>query len=325
MGQSSNSGRDNVILALIDALGPKPPRPPENSLAALFLSQLPAKASSPALNYLSLAETLTPKPKPLEFPEKLLALDMMLANRGNAPGLLRPSLPGNSLAMNFLGSVPAPQRPATYVPTRRKTFFSFHYADVFRVNNVRNAFKVYNPPTSTNLTFFDSSLWESRKLEGDEALKRMIREGVQNTSVVCVLVGKDTWARPWVRFEIARSIVDRKGLLAIDINGLSHHVDRVPHARGENPLAYMAVGKLRDGTYRLFEKRVAFVTGGWQWGWYRYDKHMAAVELPRYLPDPAVDHVTPLERGTMRYDFVQQQGHKNIGGWIDLAAINAGR
>jgi hypothetical protein len=87
----------------------------------------------------------------------------------------------------------------------------------------------------------------------------------------------------------------------------------------------MAIGKMRDGTYRLFEKRVALVTGNWQWGWYRYDKHMADVELPRYLPDPAVDHVTPLERGTMRCDFVQQQGHKNIGGWIDLAAINAGR
>jgi hypothetical protein len=41
-------------------------------------------------------------------------------------------------------------------------------------------------------SFLDSSFWESRKLENEEALKRLMREGVQYTSAVCVLAGKET-------------------------------------------------------------------------------------------------------------------------------------
>jgi hypothetical protein len=48
--------------------------------------------------------------------------------------------------------------------TKRRVFFSFHYDDVFRVNNVRNAFKIYNPGTLLTPSFQDSSLWESKKL-----------------------------------------------------------------------------------------------------------------------------------------------------------------
>lgn len=322
MVQSSNSSNDNVLRALIEALDP---RPPQNALATWCLHQPPApKPPTQALNFLALAQALAPAPKP---PENNLGALFALGSQssGNALGRVPPNLPGNSLPLNFLGSLSAPQFPATYTPKRRKTFFSFHYADVFRVNNVRNAFKIYNPPTSANLTFFDSSLWESRKLEGDEALKRMIREGVQNTSVVCVLIGSETWEREWVRYEIARSVIDRKGLLAIDINGLNHHLDGTSHTRGQNPLSVMAVGKMRDGTYRLFEQRWDIDSGSWKFGWFRYAKYTGPVDLPEYLPDPVVDHVSALDIGTMRYDFVQQQGHKNIGGWIDLAGARAGR
>ncbi len=114
------------------------------------------------------------------------------------------------------------------VSTKRRTFFSFHYDDVMRVNAVRNAFKVYNPGTIYQPTFYDSSLWERRKLEGPEAIKRLIREGVDYTSVVAVLVGFNTWSRRWVRYEIARSVIDGKGLLAIHINGIP--APRAPRA-----------------------------------------------------------------------------------------------
>ncbi|MEJ6846718.1 TIR domain-containing protein [Sinorhizobium fredii] len=203
-------------------------------------------------------------------------------------------------------------------PVKRKAFFSFHYDDIMRVNNVRQAFKLYNPGTVLGgPTFYDSSLWESRKLEGDEALKRLIREGVEYTSVVCVLVGTNTWWRRWVKYEIARSIVDERGLLAVHINGINHHQRRVPDARGVNPLTRMAVGKMSDGTYRIFE-RTSF-------GWERYSDYSSAVKLPKYLHEPAVGHVTPLNWNTMEYDFAAQNGSKNIGGWLDLAAKMAGR
>jgi hypothetical protein len=66
--------------------------------------------------------------------------------------------------------------------------------------------------------FYDGSLWESRKAEGDEAIKTLIREGVQYTSAVCVLVGTETWTRRWVKYEIARSVMDERGLLVVHIN-----------------------------------------------------------------------------------------------------------
>jgi MTH538 TIR-like domain (DUF1863) len=80
--------------------------------------------------------------------------------------------------------VPAP------APTKRRTFFSFHYADVMRVNNVRNSgeFKTSSQTSGRAVEgFYDGSLWESRKLEGPEAIKNLIRSGVHNTSAVCVL------------------------------------------------------------------------------------------------------------------------------------------
>ena len=310
MVQSSSRNHDSVLLALIEALGP-PPRPstPQNVVAALFAAAPPALPKPPinALNLLALGNALSQPP----------------ASR-NALGYAPPGLPKTPPPVNF-GIMPTPRLPAAIAPTRRKAFFSFHYADIMRVNNVRNAFKIYNPTSTSIPTFYDSSLWESRKLEGVESLKRMIREGVDRTSVVCVLIGTETWSREWVRYEIARSVIDKKGLLALDINGLNHHQHGVPHGRGANPLSYMAVGKMRDGTHRLFERRITYVAGKWAWGWHRYDKYEWAVDLPKYLPDPLPGYVTPLERGAFRHDFVQQQGHKNIGGWIDLAAVRAGR
>ena len=201
--------------------------------------------------------------------------------------------------------------------TKRKAFFSFHYDDVMRVNNVRNAFKIYNPTSILAPTFYDSSLWESRKMEGEESLKRLIREVVEHTSVVCVLVGTETWQRPWVRYEIARSVIDKRGLLAVHINGLAHHQRRTADVRGLNPLNFMAVGLMHDATYRLFEN----INGSWC----RYERHTPAVDLPKYLSPPKVGFVTPLNEGTMEYDFVAQKGHENIDGWIDLAAKLAGR
>jgi len=76
-------------------------------------------------------------------------------------------------------------------PIKRKAFFSFHFDDVMRVNVVRNAWKISHPDNALMRRFYDSSLWESRKREGPESLKQLIREGVNNTSAICVLVGSD--------------------------------------------------------------------------------------------------------------------------------------
>jgi hypothetical protein len=205
---------------------------------------------------------------------------------------------------------------------KRKVYFSFHFDDIMRVNNVRQAWKIDHPDAPTIRSFYDSSLWESRQLESSECLKRLIREGVEHTSAICVLVGSQTWARPWVRYEIARAVIDGRGLLAVHLNNIRHHVTKRPDPLGKNPLAYMAVGKVQPilwmpPQYYLFERTLE--------GWVRYRAHTAAVNLPSYLTDPAAGRVSLLSGGTAVYDYVNQGGHSNIGAWIDRAAQRVGR
>src|ERR1700683_1813608 len=109
-------------------------------------------------------------------------------------------------------------RPRPAPTKKRKVFFSFHFDDVMRVNVVRNAWKITHPDNALMRSFYDSSLWESRRLEAPESLKRLIREGVDYTSAVCVLIGSETWVRRWVRYEIARAIIDERGLLGVRLN-----------------------------------------------------------------------------------------------------------
>ena len=54
--------------------------------------------------------------------------------------------------------------------------------------------------------YFDASIWEESKKKGDLALKRMINSELTNTSVTAVLIGSQTYERPWVRYEIFKSI-----------------------------------------------------------------------------------------------------------------------
>src|SRR5229473_7714895 len=97
---------------------------------------------------------------------------------------------------NFLSALLGGKLPVTpALLTKRKAYFAFHYDDIMRVNNVRNAWKIDHPASPLSRSFYDSSLWESKKLEGDDAVKSLIRQGVQYTSAVCVLVGTDTWSR----------------------------------------------------------------------------------------------------------------------------------
>lgn len=211
--------------------------------------------------------------------------------------------------------------------TKRKAFFSFHYDDIMRVNVVRNAWKIMHPDNALMRSFYDSSLWESRKLDGPEALKKLIREGVQYTSAVCVLIGSETWGRRWVRYEIARAIIDGRGLLAVHLNSIRHHKTLTPHTRGSNPLDYMGIGKpTAAGPYFIYEKNIVpDGFGGWRYEWQRYGDYTNSVSLPNWLSAPATGFIAVLSANAKVYDYIAGDGHKNIGSWIDLAASEVGR
>ncbi|ACK86188.1 TIR domain-containing protein [Methylorubrum extorquens] len=210
-------------------------------------------------------------------------------------------------------------------PKKRNVFFSFHYDDLMRVNVVRlsGEFKTERNSSGRSIEgFYDRSLWESAKSVGPDNIKRLIREGLERTSTVCLLVGSETHSRRWVRYELARSVIDGKGLVAIHINGVKDI--NYPHgtkARGKNPTSCIGVAQRSDGKYYLCEHVSGAAGSSWQW----YADYTRAVDLPAYLEAPNGNKVMPLSRGTQEYDWVAQNGYRNVGGWIDLAATEAGR
>ncbi|WP_424671297.1 TIR domain-containing protein [Candidatus Binatus sp.] len=198
----------------------------------------------------------------------------------------------------------------------RRTFFSFHYKpDVWRAWNVRNCW-VVKPDEQVDRGFFDSSVFEASKKESDDSLKAFLREGLNNTSVTCVLASTDTWTRRWVRYEIARSVLKGNGLLTVFIHGVKNK-DQEVAAKGEDPLARMGVYKTDKGVFLAEWKNSK---------WVRYEDYTLAIpEGGLWFPAPTDTNVVPFSRHCMSYDFTAQDGRKNIGGWIETAAGLAGR
>lgn len=98
----------------------------------------------------------------------------------------------------------------------RRTFFSFHYKpDVTRSYVVKNSWVTKD---REDAGFFDSSAFEKAKNTNDDSLKAFLNKEIDNSSVVCALVGAETANRRWVRYEIQRGIWEAKGLLAIRIH-----------------------------------------------------------------------------------------------------------
>jgi hypothetical protein len=100
----------------------------------------------------------------------------------------------------------------------RKVFFSFHYArDLWRVNVVRNSGVIEGIAAAG---FHDASLWEATKKRGDDAVFRLIDDGLSGASVTVVLIGAETASRKYVSYEVERTISRRNGLLGIFIHNI---------------------------------------------------------------------------------------------------------
>ena len=100
----------------------------------------------------------------------------------------------------------------------RKVFFSFHYQrDLWRVNVVRNSGVIEGVSAAG---FYDASLWERAKRSGAEAVKTLINDGLNGSTVTAVLIGAETAKRQYVSYEIERSIALGNGLLGIRINNI---------------------------------------------------------------------------------------------------------
>jgi hypothetical protein len=240
-----------------------------------------------------------------------------LANLFRSLGTVPPNTNGVGGIFGLAGALqPQPRTSPAPAPIRRKVFFSFHYDDVCRTVQVRNAWRFRPGWSSPSYNFYDESLWEKSRSESEESLKRLIRRGMAGSSVTCILAGTETWLRPYVRYEIAHSLLLKNGLFTVFIHNVRHPQKGIA-APGYDPLSFMGLELRPDGKGRVCERI------GDQW--YHFDLMKMPVSWPRWLPRPSVGYLHALSFGTQSYDYVLDDGHKNLPLWAQAAATAAGK
>lgn len=201
---------------------------------------------------------------------------------------------------------------------KRRVFFSFHYQnDINRVNVVRQSWRFRPEDQTQPADWFDHSLWESTKKTGEAALKRLINEGMNNTSVTCVLAGTETWGRPWVRYEIAYALSRGNGLFGAYIDGVQC-MQKGMCERGNNPYEHLGLKWADDDNTYIWEK-----FGG---KWRRFARLPEPVKWPNWLPNVTDrKYIMPLSRAVTMYDYARDNGYANLSSWANGAAVQAGR
>jgi hypothetical protein len=191
----------------------------------------------------------------------------------------------------------------------KRIFFSFHYQDVidFRANVVRQHW--LTKPDREAAGFFDASIWESAKRTGAIAIKRLINAGLDGTSVTCVLIGSDTYARPWVRYEILKSFRKGNSLLAVHINTIKGR-DQKTKTKGPSPLASVGVTYSESGdTGTLWEIN----SGKWE----EYSEIDGSASF-RTGGEEQQYRGKGFNLGNWygTYDWIADDGYNNFGTWV---------
>ncbi len=126
----------------------------------------------------------------------------------------------------------------------RRTFFSFHYQrDIWRVNQIRN---IPNVTGCSAAGFQDGSIWEEAKIKGDAAIKKLIDDGLKNTSVTVVCIGNKTAGRKYINYEIDQSIKRGNGIVGIQIHHLKDQ-NKSTDTAGADP------AKLEANGYKIYK------------------------------------------------------------------------
>jgi hypothetical protein len=80
-----------------------------------------------------------------------------------------------------------------------------------------------------------SNDWESKKNQGDAAVKSWIDSAMSGRSCVIVLIGRYTANRKWVNYEIRKGWNDQKGVVGVHIHNLKN-LSGEQAIKGSDPL-----------------------------------------------------------------------------------------
>ena len=125
----------------------------------------------------------------------------------------------------------------------RRTFFSFDYKDVWKVNQIRS---MRNVKSTSAAGFEDASLWEEAIKKGDQEVYRMIDEALQDTVVTVVCVTNGTTDRKYLDYEIDQSLARGNGLVAVQI----HHLK---DQNGETGSASNIPSKIQSNLFKAYK------------------------------------------------------------------------
>jgi|SRR6478672_2535225 len=190
----------------------------------------------------------------------------------------------------------------------KRVFFSFHYRDVidFRANVVRQHW--LTKPDRDDAGFFDASIWGNAQLSGSVGIKRVINAALMRTSVTCVLIGSQTYARKWVRYEIMKSFLKGNRLFSLHINSIRGR-DQLVKPRGPNPLAQLGVTYSGNGlTVTLWE----LVSGEWK----EYVEIGGSASYKVSVGPEYRGRGFNLAQWYPEYDWVASDGYRNFSSWV---------
>ena len=189
-----------------------------------------------------------------------------------------------------------------------RVFFSLHYQDVidFRANVVRNHWVA--KPDREAAGFYDASIWEEAKKRGDVALKRLINDGLENTTNTCVLIGSSTYLRPWVRYELLKSFKRGNHLFGVHINSIKGK-DGFIKALGPNPLEYVGVTYSESGTTATLWEKVGNK-------WIPYDEIDGSASYQVNVGQPYCGKGFNLGRWYKTFAWNNDNGFINFATWL---------
>lgn len=187
----------------------------------------------------------------------------------------------------------------------KRVYFAFHYQDVidFRANVVR---KHNFTGGVESAGYYDHSIWETAKNTNPLALKRLINAELENTSVTAVLIGSDTWARRWVRYEIMKSVERGNLVLGIHINSITGK-DEETKPLGHNPFDNLGLEINDDGSRAKPTE--------WKDGEWRYYSDLEPFSISQQPVTNRGKHLS-LAHWLQVHDWTAHNGFQNFNSWI---------
>lgn len=130
----------------------------------------------------------------------------------------------------------------------RRVFFSFHYDnDVNRANVVRNSWVVQGIKEAN---YIDKAAFEKVKRQGQQAVRSWIDKQLEGTSVTVVLIGTETLNRPFVQYEICKSLERGNAVIGVHIDSIKDMRTQMTSVKG-NP--HTIIGYYNNGNPAYFD------------------------------------------------------------------------